>query len=335
MRSLWNRPAPENNPASLRHFHDDLETTIRALRALGRDEQNFGELLIPMLLDKLPIDFQRQLTRAKGRNAWTLTTLNEAMINEISVLSVGHEPTMFQPDTYQPTVSAFRTQVNRTPVDKCNETNPQNISAFHGSSLRRPPRQSTTRYSKRKNYQNCAFCEGPHKSLNCTTYNNYKDRIDIVKRNSLCFNCLGKHAVRACRSSFTCRQCQGKHHTSLHTDNSNSTSNPKSSEVNVHFSHATRNSESRIQSDRRTYTTPEPKLRRTLLKTAKIPTSYNGNTLPATVLFDEGADRSFVTQGFANKLRANVHSSEVLNLKAFSTPRTGYKTIPRTTLNFT
>nr|XP_006824436.1 PREDICTED: uncharacterized protein LOC102809361 [Saccoglossus kowalevskii] len=58
---------------------------------------------------------------------------------------------------------------------------------------------------------------------------------------------------------------------------------------------------------------------------------HSGNT--TTVLFDEWANRSFVTQGFANKLRANVHSSEVLNLKAFSNPRTGYKTIPRTTLN--
>ncbi|XP_006812926.1 uncharacterized protein LOC102804955 [Saccoglossus kowalevskii] len=84
--------------------------------------------------------------------------------------------------------------------------------------------------------------------------------------------------------------------------------------------------------------TPRSTMKETLPSHLKfeLPTQNSNNvrreTTIATVLFDEGADRSFVTKRFAQAIDAKVHSSEVLNLKSFSNPRTGFKTIPCTTL---
>ncbi|XP_077865924.1 uncharacterized protein LOC144353209 [Saccoglossus kowalevskii] len=73
--------------------------------------------------------------------------------------------------------------------------------------------------------------------------------------------------------------------------------------------------------------------RRVLLKTAKINVTVDGVSQLATVLFDEGSDRSFISAKFAQTLRASPNYVETLNLKSFSNPRTGFRTIPRTTVH--
>ena len=46
----------------------------------------------------------------------------------------------------------------------------------------------------------CAFFKAPHNSAECTTITDYTERINIVKRNQLCFNCLGRHRIADCKS---------------------------------------------------------------------------------------------------------------------------------------
>ncbi|XP_011880277.1 PREDICTED: uncharacterized protein LOC105568876, partial [Vollenhovia emeryi] len=41
-----------------------------------------------------------------------------------------------------------------------------------------------------------------------------RHKVAIDKR--LCFNCLGRHSVRACKSQRGCKTCSGRHHTMLH-----------------------------------------------------------------------------------------------------------------------
>ncbi|XP_070567243.1 uncharacterized protein [Ptychodera flava] len=72
--------------------------------------------------------------------------------------------------------------------------------------------------------------------------------------------------------------------------------------------------------------------RRILLKTAKIRASYRGKEAIANVLFDEGADQSFVTKRFAKSLNANVHNTERLKLKSFTNLQADYTSVPATLL---
>jgi len=57
----------------------------------------------------------------------------------------------------------------------------------------------------------CVFCKGPHATHQCTTITNHQRRLDIVKKNHLCFNCFAKHKVSQCSSKFRCRHCKQKH----------------------------------------------------------------------------------------------------------------------------
>jgi hypothetical protein len=56
------------------------------------------------------------------------------------------------------------------------------------------------------------------KRYRCETFKgrSAEERRDQVYRLQLCLNCLGKHRVRNCRSTFACRTCAQKHHTLLH-----------------------------------------------------------------------------------------------------------------------
>ena len=68
--------------------------------------------------------------------------------------------------------------------------------------------------------QGCAFCLGQHAIWRCERFSKQplRKRRAIVKSENLCFNCLGSHLVRACKSKSTCRKCGGRHNTLLHEE---------------------------------------------------------------------------------------------------------------------
>ncbi|KAK5977980.1 hypothetical protein GCK32_009170 [Trichostrongylus colubriformis] len=63
----------------------------------------------------------------------------------------------------------------------------------------------------------CSLCSRTsHNTFDCQTYKTAAERIEIVKRNRLCFNCLSKnHHTKHCPSKRLCLRCSKKHHTSL------------------------------------------------------------------------------------------------------------------------
>ena len=64
----------------------------------------------------------------------------------------------------------------------------------------------------------CAFCKAPHSSAECTTITDYTERINIVKRDHSCFNCLSRHRIAHCKSKCKCRNCSRRHHAGLCKD---------------------------------------------------------------------------------------------------------------------
>ena len=51
MRALWELSKPNETIIGLRSFLDTLESYIRELQSLGKDDTTYGELLVPMVLD--------------------------------------------------------------------------------------------------------------------------------------------------------------------------------------------------------------------------------------------------------------------------------------------
>ena len=72
----------------------------------------------------------------------------------------------------------------------------------------------------------CVCCKRQHPSSSCDVVANPQDRLSIVKRDNLCFNCLAHHKVTQCNSKFRCRACKCKHHTSLCTTPTQPTTDP-------------------------------------------------------------------------------------------------------------
>ena len=63
----------------------------------------------------------------------------------------------------------------------------------------------------------CVYCENvSHKSTECKKITKVHERREILKQKRLCFNCTGAgHRASDCPSKGTCRNCRGKHHTSV------------------------------------------------------------------------------------------------------------------------
>ncbi|XP_055591303.1 uncharacterized protein LOC129743346 [Uranotaenia lowii] len=74
---------------------------------------------------------------------------------------------------------------------------------------------------------NCPFCkESAHSAFKCSRFSKMSigERVEAVKRNSLCFNCLSpQHIARSCTRG-KCQHCGQHHHSLLHA-NSSTTAN--------------------------------------------------------------------------------------------------------------
>lgn len=65
----------------------------------------------------------------------------------------------------------------------------------------------------------CTYCDSKaHSIYACEKFSNLSssERLAVVKERRFCFNCLGNHNAKMCRSKSVCRTCKRRHHSSLH-----------------------------------------------------------------------------------------------------------------------
>ena len=285
MKALWELPHPRENITSLRNFYDSLETFIRGLNSLGKEENTYGELLVPMILDKLPASTRRQIARVHGNTEWTIITLRKAIKSEIDALQAGES-----------LMCGYNTDNNPPPPTAAFVTRTQPKTNNHKEKINK-----------------CAFCNSrQHNVFNCTGMTDPQRRHDIIKVKELCFNCFGSHKVSDCRNRNRCKKCHKKHHTTLCSQNQSqptpqvlSTSQtptsptPATATDTVHFTSTDRNHGT------------------VLLKTAKADIINGAITSHETILFDEGATKSFIKQDVVDKLNLRPVRKETINLAVF------------------
>lgn len=81
---ILNLEMPETNPKALRRFVDAVEKHIRSLVALGQDEAQYANVLVPMLLRKIPAEVKLEITRTKGNVPWDLQKLRKLLSDEVA-----------------------------------------------------------------------------------------------------------------------------------------------------------------------------------------------------------------------------------------------------------
>ena len=59
----------------LRRLDDDIESHVRSLRSLDVGDDNYGSLLTPIIMERLPHQFKLTISRQVGDDTWDLTQL--------------------------------------------------------------------------------------------------------------------------------------------------------------------------------------------------------------------------------------------------------------------
>ncbi|XP_065911263.1 uncharacterized protein [Dysidea avara] len=294
MQALLEMSSPSNNLTSLRFFYDSVESHIRGLSSPGKSEQSYGDLLIPIIMGKLSVDIQRNLAREHSNSPWNLPDLMAGIQKEIRILESG----LYDPHKTMPKSTA---------------------AALHLGSPDQTGKKQVHSDSKRK--QQCVFCKKAHSPHNCDVVTDCQKRFDIVKGSNLCFNCLAHHRVSQCPSKFRCRKCKKKHHTSL--CNSEVKTKPDASNSDRMTSDATPTTTAGLL----TPTSQAPENVNCLLKTAVAPIIAGNIKAQANILFDEGAQRSFISADMASELQITPTSTVDIGVASFGTTATSNQTL--------
>ena len=178
MQALIELSNPSNTLPALQLFYDSIEGHIRSLQSLGTSQEQYGSMLVPIILRKLSAETRRNLARSHGSDQWTLNELLDTILQELRILETGHTT------LHTPTATFF------------------------------------TNTDRRQ--RSCTFCKSTsHTTSKCNVITDKQKRVEVVKQENLCFNCLGHHKISQCPSKYRCKICKRKHHTSLCDDKNN------------------------------------------------------------------------------------------------------------------
>ncbi|XP_076660452.1 uncharacterized protein LOC143363803 [Halictus rubicundus] len=134
----------------------------------------------------------------------------------------------------------------------------------------------------------CGLCRGNHLLCFCGAFRSKTplERLQVVTSSQLCHNCLGPHAVAACRSNKTCQRCAEKHHTMLHDALVQGNRPPRPTAMHI-------------------VNGPEPSEEplSVLLATALVAVQSAGGTVVARALIDPCSEVSLVSESLVQQLR--------------------------------
>jgi hypothetical protein len=72
-----------DRPNALRSFYDKVSVHVRGLNSLGLSSDQYGSLLIPIIMSKLPNNIQIQIARKVNSDSWKISELLEVIKVEI------------------------------------------------------------------------------------------------------------------------------------------------------------------------------------------------------------------------------------------------------------
>ncbi|XP_012152959.1 uncharacterized protein LOC105664169 [Megachile rotundata] len=151
----------------------------------------------------------------------------------------------------------------------------------------------------------CPACKSSHALASCPSYlaKSAEQRKAFVTQLLLCFNCLGNHPRKACRSKGRCNVCRARHHTSLH-DTPNATTSSPTVSSNGKTPTQAQSSEPATVLHVAKNGTPRGQNVRILLATALVKaSSFCGESSVIRVLLDQGSEVSFVTESLVQRLQ--------------------------------
>ena len=276
----------QSKTSMLWKLQDELLTHIRSLEALNVKGEQYGVILTPLILSRLPQDIRMEWAREGSEHESDLQFLLDFLNKEIQ-----------------------RRERSET-FKEIKRTDPET----HEQRSRRIPTTSALQTSTHS--PSCVFCGKTHWSEKCydILQKNIPERRQKIKTLGLCFKCLRKgHIAKFCQ--VKCDICKGKHNQlcceeansgkvspQSHTKKSTQVSEKEKSSVsNVGVLHSHGSSDKMC----------------TVLQTARVKLQGKKGFTHATILFDTGSDYSYVTSSVVNKIDPEWLTSRPMTYAAF------------------
>ena len=272
-------PSTSDRPSSLRLVYDKLSVHVRGLKSLGVSAEQYGSLLIPIVMSKLPDDVRLQIARNTKEEIWKIEDLLETIKIEMRAREASEGNRVMPDSTKKPPLS------NRPPF-KPKET----------------PTSSTFLQGGQKFTIRCAYCEEFHFSASCPKVVDPAKRKEILQRKHRCLICLRVgHRASECQTTKTCRHCNKRHHQSICDQDA---PNQETSTTSI--------ANDKSENSQVTATAALRKRRTVLLQTATaVATNEDGTKMTkARILFDSGSYRSYVTNDLKSRLNLRSYKTE-------------------------
>ena len=297
------QPCSNERSSSIRFVYDKIRVHVRGLDSLGVTPDQYGSLLIPVVMSKLPNSLRLEVARRSTNEIWKIDELLETIRKEIEAREASDQV-------------------------KLNDPKPP---TFERTSK---PGLSTAQALLAKDNTNtkilCVYCGELHYSASCDKIIGMQNRKDILRRDKRCFVCLRiGHVSRECANVTGCRKCGQRHHQSICIlNNQPKPADPsrekRESPKEKRESPNPTNPDNRSENTTATMaTSTSRKGKAVLLQTARcIPSNVNNTrSTGVRVLFDTGSQRTYVTNHLKSRLALKPMEKENLRLNTLGDDR--------------
>ena len=182
---------------SVRNLYDKIESNIRGLMRLRINKEQYEPMLIPLIMGKIPSEFQLMISRKFEKGTWDINGL----------------------------LDTFRTELEAREHSEAVSTKPNQRDQGHGSYNNRQrarPISAAALITTNKRQLTCTFCKPGHASSSCNIIADIGARKNVLPREECCFICLKRnHVARNCSASIKCHNCGQRHHVSVCTQITN------------------------------------------------------------------------------------------------------------------
>ncbi|CAG0890578.1 unnamed protein product [Cyprideis torosa] len=262
--------------AKLRHLIDDIVGATRSLEALGVKMDSFEFMVRVLMTKKIPMscfqDFQRSYKTAEERTLKNLLTFLEEEVAIMERARTQHGKEKLQcaglEESYEGHGSAHALRVSEKVKGQGRGARGQDKGK--GSSSKGPTL--------------CLFCQGSHATKDCAADMTLEEKHGKLVEARVCFKCAGKrHHSRDCYSKWQCKNCEGKHMTSMCKKKADE--NAKVGQAGVG-----------------------------LMRTALVQVNQGPLT---SLMADTGCSRTFIREDLAKEAKAEVLREENLTIEVF------------------
>ncbi|XP_043232769.1 uncharacterized protein LOC122387027 [Amphibalanus amphitrite] len=314
----------------LQELVDRLLVQVRSLEALGVTGQQYGIIMTPLILSRLPSEVRLEWARTSVGREGDLEHLLGFLQQEIARLE---RSGVYDHLTSKTTTSSGRAgaAVPGTGRRAARDTG----AAGHRGPTVTPPGQWEARPARRPSTaalqsaslgcSSCSYCgHQQHQTAKCGAWQKLSvaDRFGWVREKGLCFCCLQTtHLARQCAAR--CERCGGRHHVTLcgkvgsvrgtqgveggGTTREGGPTQP----VTVAMGGGSRGESVSLSCNTGEQVTLLP------VATVLVPSADGRSVVEGTLIFDGGADRSFVTRGFRKKVQGAFKGSIEMSCASF------------------